>query len=61
MKFIQTSKNSWDAIGGIHSEIIAKPRGQFLVIRNGKFYNASSFESAKSMCVHFDAEYSQNI
>jgi hypothetical protein len=56
MQFIKTSKNSWDAIGGIHSEIIAKPRGQFLVIRNGKFYNASSLESAQQMCVNFNKD-----
>lgn len=56
MKFIQTSKNSWDAIGGLHSEIIAKPRGQFLVIRNGKFFNASSLESAQQMCRNFNED-----
>lgn len=56
MKFIKTSKNSWDAIGGFHSEIIAKPRGQFLVIRNGKLFNASSFESAKQMARNFNED-----
>ena len=56
MKFIQTDNDTFETIGGLHSVIKVKPRGQFLVIRNGKFYNASSMASAEQMCRNFDKD-----
>ena len=56
MKFIQTDSNTFETIGGLHSVIKVKPRGQFLVIRNGKFFNASSMASAEQMCRNFDKD-----